>query len=124
MLLGDSGYALKPYCLVPFMAPTTAGQRRYNTAHKRTRCSVERSIGIWKRRFHVLHVEVRLAPAKCCKIIVACAVLQNLAIAFKEPEPEFADIPVIEEEEGRDLGRENLAGRVVRDSYVEQFFQD
>lgn len=47
-------------------------------ALKRTRCVVERGIGQLKRRFHVLHGEVRVSPQKTCKIILACAVLHNI----------------------------------------------
>ncbi|KAK3881433.1 hypothetical protein Pcinc_014089 [Petrolisthes cinctipes] len=48
-------------------------------AHKKTRSVVERGIGQWKRRFHVLHSEIRLTPtAKVCKIIFVCAVLHNI----------------------------------------------
>ncbi|KAK3882774.1 hypothetical protein Pcinc_012853 [Petrolisthes cinctipes] len=48
-------------------------------AHEKTRSVVERGIGQWKRRFHVLHSEIRLTPtAKVCKIIFVCAVLHNI----------------------------------------------
>lgn len=47
-------------------------------ALKRTRCVVERGIGQLKRRFHVLHGEVRVSPQKTCKIILSCAVLHNI----------------------------------------------
>lgn len=50
----------------------------YFRAHKRTRSVVERGIGQWKRRFHVLHGEIRVSPAKTCKIIYACAILHNI----------------------------------------------
>ena len=39
---------------------------------------MERGIGQLKRRFHVLHSEVRLEPQKTCKVILACAVLHNI----------------------------------------------
>ena len=40
---------------------------------------MERGIGQWKRRFHVLHSEIRVTPpAKVCKIIFVCAVLHNI----------------------------------------------
>ena len=43
-------------------------------------------LGIWKRRFHVLHSEVRMNPRKVCRIIGACAVLHNLAVNYREQE--------------------------------------
>jgi hypothetical protein len=39
---------------------------------------VERGIGQLKRRFHVLHGEIRLSPEKSCKVIIACCVLHNI----------------------------------------------
>jgi hypothetical protein len=59
VLLGDSGYALRSYLMTPYLDPVQPWQRRFNKAHKKTRCLVERVIGIWKRRFHVLHSEIR-----------------------------------------------------------------
>ena len=59
LLLGDSGYALRSYLMTPYIDPVLPWQKRFNRAHKKTRCLVERVIGIWKRRFHVLHSEIR-----------------------------------------------------------------
>ncbi|KAI2648143.1 hypothetical protein H4Q32_018159 [Labeo rohita] len=40
-----------------------------NYTHKKTRSVVERGIGQMKRRFHVLHGEIRLTPEKASRII-------------------------------------------------------
>lgn len=58
ILIGDSGYACRPFLMTPYLAPGNEAQERYNTAHKTTRVTVERTFGRWKRRFHVLHSEV------------------------------------------------------------------
>lgn len=39
---------------------------------------MERGIGQLKRRFHVLHGEIRLAPEKAAKVILACGILHNI----------------------------------------------
>lgn len=58
LVLGGSGYALRPFLLTPYLNPTNDHQRKFNMAHKRTRCIIERTFGQWKRRFHILHAEV------------------------------------------------------------------
>lgn len=79
ILLGDSGYPLKPWLLTPFLNPNNRAQQRYNNAHCKTRNTVERTFGVLKRRFHCLHGELRMSPSRVCKIICACVPLHNLA---------------------------------------------
>ena len=82
-ILGDSGYMLRPYLLTPYRQPAPPVQSNYNYAHKRTRVFIEQTFGRWKRRFHCLHGEIRMTPEKVCKIIIACAVLHNMAIIVR-----------------------------------------
>lgn len=78
-LLGDSGYGNKTWLLTPYLRPQHEYQLAYNRAHKKTRSIVERGIGQWKLRFHVLHSEIRVTPpGKVCKIIFVCAMLHNI----------------------------------------------
>ncbi|XP_033754693.1 putative nuclease HARBI1 [Pecten maximus] len=91
LILGDSGYACQKYLLTLYLRPATIQQDRYNECHKRTRTRIERAFGVWKRRFHVLHGEIRMRPERVCKIIGACAVLHNLAVSLKEPELDDAN---------------------------------
>ena len=53
-LLGDSGYSLKHWLLIPVLNSSTAAERKYNKAHKFTRCVIERTFGIWKMRFRCI----------------------------------------------------------------------
>lgn len=53
-LLGDNGYALKPYLLTPLLEIRNDVERSYNTSHKRTRIIIENTFGIWKRSFPIL----------------------------------------------------------------------
>ncbi|KAK3873579.1 hypothetical protein Pcinc_021422 [Petrolisthes cinctipes] len=78
-LLGDSGYPSKKWLLTPYLRPRPGLQSNYNRCHKKTRSVVERGIGQLKRRFHVLHGEIRVSPpAKVCMVIEVCAMLHNI----------------------------------------------
>lgn len=84
LLVGDSGYALKKYVMIPFEEPTGVGQNRYNEAQIRTRNPVERSYGVWKRRFPILAKGINLKLESVQSVIVALAVLHNIACHFGE----------------------------------------
>ncbi|KAJ8353226.1 hypothetical protein SKAU_G00207930 [Synaphobranchus kaupii] len=56
-------------------------------AHHITRSVVERGIGQWKRRFHILHSEIRYSPERVCRIIMACAILHNICKRRNIPPP-------------------------------------
>lgn len=85
--LADSGYPLKNYLLTPLADPRTPGQLLYNEAQIRTRNTVERLFGIWKRRFPVLAYGQRLKLKTSLSIKVATAVLHNIARNMNEEEP-------------------------------------
>lgn len=87
IFLGDSGYANKDYLLTPLLNPDNEAKHLYNEAHIRTRNSVERAIGVWKRRFPILAYGLRYKPEFASNIIIATAVLQNIAIENNEPVP-------------------------------------
>ena len=71
--------------MTPYSNPSTPAEAAYNNAHCKTRVKIEQTFGQWKRQFHVLHSEIRMAPEKVCIIIGACAILHNIAILLKEP---------------------------------------
>ena len=66
LLLGDSGYPSKNWFMVPFLHPRNRADERYNVAHKRTRSIVQRTIGIWKRRFACLSQKIHMRPTRTC----------------------------------------------------------
>ena len=41
---------------------------------------IEQSFGIFKRRFYLIHSEIRMDPIKVLHLVAACAVLHNIAI--------------------------------------------
>ena len=78
--------------MTPYANPEIPQQETYNSAHTKTWVIIEQTYGRWKRRFHVLHSEIRMAPEKVCLIIGACAVLHNIAVLLNEPLTD-ADLP-------------------------------
>ncbi|XP_050704110.1 putative nuclease HARBI1 [Eriocheir sinensis] len=120
-LLGDSGYACKSYLLTPIRIPRTVKERHYNASHIKTRNLIERTFGIWKKRFAILSKPMRTALSTSKKIVTACAILHNIAILNKLP----IDMP---EEELEPINIDILAdydvgtGNARRASIVERFF--
>ncbi|WAR10693.1 HARB1-like protein [Mya arenaria] len=90
-LLGDSGYAGRRWLLTPYLNPQPGSQTAYNRSNKITRAKVERGIGQLKRRFGVLHGEIRVQPEKACRIVLTCAVLHNICKAQNIPMPDVID---------------------------------
>ena len=126
-ILGDSGYPLRSYLLTPILNPTTRPQERYNTSHKRTRCTVERCIGVLKSRFRCLHKSggaMEFSPEFCAKIVVATAILHNICVHNAVPEPEDVPNPTeqddVEDEQEESQGAAD--GRYVRNALIAQRF--
>ncbi|XP_048740865.2 putative nuclease HARBI1 [Ostrea edulis] len=120
ILLGDSGYACSRYLLTPYLHPATPSQEAFNSAHCKTRSTIERVFGWWKRRFHVLHGEIRMKPGKVCRVIGACAILNNIALLLKE------DMEGDGQQDGNGVGHINYNGpedgRVVRNFITTTYF--
>lgn len=85
--LGDSGYALQTFLLTPLEDPILRSQQLYNESLIRTRNIIERTIGVWKNRFPCLAYGMRLKTETAMTIVVATAVLHNIARQMNEPEP-------------------------------------
>lgn len=73
--------------MVLYPNPANAAQTRYNNAQRRTRSTVERMFGIWKRRFPCLQAGLRIKLSTALTVIVATAVLHNAAVRFNDPVP-------------------------------------
>ncbi|XP_030745076.1 putative nuclease HARBI1 isoform X2 [Sitophilus oryzae] len=120
-LLGDAGYPCLPYLLTPFRQVRTPGERRYNQAHIQTRNTVERLFGVLKRRFPCLSRGLATKISTSCYIIVACAILHNISITYRdiidEPLQIDDDVPEIIFREGN-LG----LGNVMRNHIVHNYF--
>lgn len=87
-LIGDGGYACRPYMLTPLTNPITAAEQSYNAAHVCARNCIERTNGMLKRRFPCLKYGMRLNLDNTQAVIVATVVLHNIAIMTRDAEAE------------------------------------
>lgn len=124
----------------------------YNKAHCKTRCVVERTIGVWKARFRAFcrytsngmselqlfvttHFTFRTGgilsytPEKTCKLIVCGAVLHNLCrdlnIPLLQEDNDLFEHVVREHQENfEQLQVENQPVNNIRESLANYFFQN
>ncbi|XP_054272722.1 putative nuclease HARBI1 [Macrosteles quadrilineatus] len=87
VLVGDSGYACKNYMMTPLDVCNTQPEHLYNESQIRTRNPVERMFGVWKRRFPAMALGLRLSLENSVPVIVATAVLHNIAQQSREELP-------------------------------------
>jgi len=97
LLVADSGYAQRNFVMTlvansqtvidPISGITEAAINKYNESLIRTRNTVERSYGVWKRRFPILATGINVKVSSSQSIIVATAVLHNIACNFGERMP-------------------------------------
>ncbi|VDI63605.1 Hypothetical predicted protein [Mytilus galloprovincialis] len=121
VLLGDSGYPCRQFLLTPYRQPAAGrGQARFNRRHCSTRSTIERTFGIWKKRFHILGSEIRMKPDKACRIIIACGILHNIAIMRNEPE--VAEEQLIDNQPQMPPYNGPQDGKGIRDHFATTFF--
>jgi len=87
-LVGDSGYPSLRYLLTPFLNPATPAEERYNRCQILTLNPVERTFGVWKRRFPCLTKRRPNELTTTVMIIIACAVLHNIAVLQEDQLPD------------------------------------
>ena len=78
LILCDNAYPLRRWLLTPFRTPGDRRQELFNVAHARERVVVENTIGLLKKRWHILHIGLKLSPGCSSRAILACAVLHNV----------------------------------------------
>jgi hypothetical protein len=114
IVLGDGGYPNKSYLFTPLLNPLTPPEQHYNESHIRTRNCIERCFGVLKRRFPVLAYGCRLKIETTMTIIVATAVLHNLALSMDDVDPP----PIPEELNKHELNRLIEDGQIPDVHYV------
>ena len=70
--------------MTPLATATTRQELAFNAAHCKTRSVIERCFGVWKSRFRCLDKTggtLLYSAEKTCQLVVATAVLHNIAIS-------------------------------------------
>lgn len=87
---GDSRFSLRPYMMTPILNAVPGSQEsKYTKLHCKARNCIEHCFGLLKARWRCLlnHHPLHYTPQVTLQIINACAVLHNIAIVAKLPEP-------------------------------------
>jgi hypothetical protein len=111
--------------------PRTRTEQLHNEAHIRTRNTIERIFGVWKRRFPVLAYGLQLKMDTALTVIVAAEVLHNFAKLNNEqeaPPAEGIEHNVLEEiiQMGQippvNPNAEDHANRDIRNGFINNHF--
>ena len=122
VILGDAGYPCRTYLLTPFCNPNDNAECRYNLAHIQTRNNVERLFGVLKRRFPCLSKGILTKMDSTLSIIVATAVLHNLARRFDIPLPDDNQDLLIDNHGQTVLAMSSPHGMAYRRAVIQQYF--
>lgn len=86
IILGDSAYPCRQWLMTPFPTPRNRSEEAFNLAHKKTRAIIECAFGMLKKRFRILHDEMRVDPEKAPLLILAAMILHNIALDMRMPD--------------------------------------
>lgn len=127
LLLGDSGYAQTTFMMTPLARVDSQSQSLYNESQIRTRNVIERTFGIWKRRFPILSRGIQVHLSRIPGIVIATCVLHNHARHHGDPEPPL-DLEYPPIFDGNDViqysntGNRSTQGSRARQVLIEQHF--
>ncbi|KYN09829.1 Putative nuclease HARBI1 [Trachymyrmex cornetzi] len=130
ILIGDNGYPCLPFLLTPILNPETDEQIAYNIIHRKTRLIVERTFGVWKRRFPCLARGLTTKLICSTTIVVACAVLHNLSLIYDNILPDDEENEMYNDNDNGKImeNNENHAewqpadGFIMRNAIIERLF--
>ncbi|KAB0805309.1 hypothetical protein PPYR_02279 [Photinus pyralis] len=123
LLLGDSGYGVKRYLIPPLANPGNASEHLFNESQIRTRNVVERTFGVWKKRFPILSIGMEQSLPLVQDIIVTTAILHNIACDNGELLED--DLEQIENEQNNGLnnfGALDVGDNAVRNALIYDYF--
>lgn len=123
VIVGDNGYAVRKYLITPLANPQSPAENLFNESQIRTRNVIERTFGVWKRRFPILSVGMRCRISLMQVVIVATAILHNLARMENEELPPDENIHPVELEDANALHDPPAAANAHNNSIQRQLVQ-
>lgn len=81
--------------MTPIRHPRTAGEARFNAAHRKTRVVIEQTFGLLKMRFLCLSQpggQLLYDPVMVSKIFICCCMLHNLCLKHNITDVRQTDI--------------------------------
>ncbi|KAF4528881.1 hypothetical protein B566_EDAN017320 [Ephemera danica] len=124
-LVGDSGYALTPWMMVPYRKPlTTPAQVKFNDVHAKDRVIVERCFGQLKRRFSMLGYKLRVKLERVSKLICVAVILHNVAKYLNDPYEDFDEIidyrPDVDDDDDEEVTADSPRAEILRAGKVKR----
>lgn len=127
LIVADMGYDVRSYLIPPLRETRVQPEILFNESQIRTRNVVERSYGVWKRRFPILALCLRLSINHCEAVVVETAVLHNMAcdMSLEVPpiDPGLLEqmLPIIDPLLGAPVQPERVRSDAVRRQLVTYF---
>ncbi|XP_016959612.3 putative nuclease HARBI1 [Drosophila biarmipes] len=125
-LLGK-GYASSKYMMTPVKNPSTEAEKHYNVSQLSAHNAISRCFEVWKQRFPVLSYGMRINIDTAKVVIVACAVLHNIAIQEKDPLPPAPieqDVALDRLEEDEEFDEQvHVVDELYRNNLISKYFE-
>lgn len=122
VILGDSAYPCRSWLIPPFRGDVEGAKLRFNQAHAKSRCVVERCFGILKKRFYALAECQRVLKPSFSALLIQCAcILHSMCIRAGDDAadmPEVAELP-----DYQPADQEELAGVPQHEQRRQQLLQ-
>lgn len=112
--------------MTPLLQTHNRAEELYNESQIRTRNVIEHAFGVWKRRFPILAIGMRLSTIQA--IIIATAVLHNIARQMHDPDPLVnldieQLIEALENDENEIAALNNVRGDTARRVLIDTYFR-
>ena len=96
-IIGDGGFTLTPWCMIPFTDPQTGSNEnriRYNGWLSRSRVKIEHAFGMVKNRWRKLFL-LDMSTTAAIRTIMACCILHNYCLSYNDSWAHDQNLPPV-----------------------------